>query len=57
MISTIWGEKADGILMDSAMGELREGDVTEEERKLVRSEIMNALSEDDDLEEVDIDIE
>lgn len=57
LISTIWGEKADGILMDSAMGELREGDVTEEERKLVRSEIMNALSEDDDLEEVDIDIE
>lgn len=57
LISTIWGEKADSILMDSAMGELREGDVTDEDKKLAKAEIMNALNEDDDLEEVDIAIE
>ena len=56
IISLVWGDKADGILVDASMGELPEDTVTQEDRDLAKSAIMNALAEEDELEEVDLSI-
>lgn len=57
LISTIFGEKASDILVGAEFGELDKGTVTEADSKLTRSQIMDALNDDDDLEEIDVDIE
>ena len=56
IISLVWGDKADSILVDASMGELPEETVTQEDRDLAKAAIMSALSEDDELEEVDLSV-
>lgn len=57
IISLVWGDKADSILMDADLGELPEETITQKERELAKAEIMKSLAEDEDDELNEVAIE
>lgn len=56
LISRVWGEAADNLLVDAAMGELPEETITEQEKENARKEMLKAMSDDEELEEIDLSV-
>lgn len=53
-ISDVWGAKASDVLLSAGMGELKEGDISEEERKAARLEMSTYMEDGGELDEVNI---